>query len=242
MKKVIRKGVFESASSSMHSICITKNDTHITPEELAYHRDSNQDNDETIYLWKGKSWGLHNLDGFGRGPFKFLYTFEDKFRYCLCEYCGYYQFPREDFTEKYNMLFDIAKEVLPTLEELDINTNDIDIYLDKDGNELKYSQVEYSHYDKETNTSYYVYKDENGEEHVAIVDEEHYNEMPAIGPNDHQSMNLVQIFLKAKGIDLKEFLTNKKYVVVINNDEEQLFQRYIRSGLIDMNFIIEIFT
>ena len=35
MKRQIRRGVFETNSSSQHSICIMKNDEHYTPDEFA---------------------------------------------------------------------------------------------------------------------------------------------------------------------------------------------------------------
>ena len=35
MKRQIRRGVFETNSSSQHSLCIMKKDEHYTPDEIA---------------------------------------------------------------------------------------------------------------------------------------------------------------------------------------------------------------
>ena len=69
-------------------------------------------------------------------------------------------------------------------------------------------------------------------------DEEEYMEMPDIGTIDHQSAGLLKNFLKDKGISLKEFLTNRRYVVVIDGDEICDWNRYKASGLIDRSQIL----
>lgn len=47
MKRQIRRGVFETNSSSQHSLCIMKNDEHYTPDEIA----------KDFYLWDDKGTG-----------------------------------------------------------------------------------------------------------------------------------------------------------------------------------------
>lgn len=44
-------------------------------------------------------------------------------------------------------------------------------------------------------------------------------------------------WLNSHGITMKEFLTNKKYVIVQDGDEYRIWEDLIRSGLIDMNAI-----
>ena len=47
LKRQIRRGVFETNSSSQHSLCIMKNDEHYTPDEIA----------KDFYLWDDKTTG-----------------------------------------------------------------------------------------------------------------------------------------------------------------------------------------
>lgn len=241
-KKVIRRNCFETNSSSMHSILITKNDTHVKPEEFTHDFKSNDPYpDDYIYMYNGK-WQLRDVeDGYGRYPFQLLTTFEEKFKYALCEFCGDYYGDEDEFYEKYNELERVASEIVPGLEKLDIYTKDVDIYLDKDGNEIKYKDLKYDGWDSEENATEYYYIDTNGEHQKAIIDTKNYLEVPAIGMIDHQSHGLLTNFLKDKGITLEEFLTNKKYVICIDGDEYCTFDKYRRSGLLDKNFITEIY-
>lgn len=239
-KEVIRENCFETNSSSQHVIVVTKNDAHVIAEELSYEK-YDPDNYEQMYLGKdGKYWYHDIRGGFGRSPFKILTTFKDKVKYALCEYCGYYYPDPEEFDKNYNMIRDIVCEVLPCFVDFDIGKEEFDIYLDKYGNELKHSELEYAGWNKETNESYYLYMDkETGKMVDAVLDEEHVYEFPAIGCIDHQSMGRLREFLKKKGIDLKEFLTNKKYIIVITSDETDEWPRMKASRIINVDYIEE---
>ncbi len=78
MKKQIRRGVFETNSSSMHSLVVTKNSEYYTAEEVK----------ESLYVNKE---GFIQLDQremyFGRTPFDVLTSFEEKLRYTLASLC-----------------------------------------------------------------------------------------------------------------------------------------------------------
>lgn len=54
---------------------------------------------------------------------------------------------------------------------------------------------------------------------------------------DHQSADLLYDFLNEEGITLEEFLTNKKYVIVIDGDEYAEFEKWVKSGLINVDDI-----
>lgn len=241
MKKVIRKNLFESNSSSMHSIVITKNNTHLTEKDFTHDNNNEPYPDDYVYIWKRDgSWHLRDIDeGFGRWPFQILTTFEDKFKYALCEFCGRYYGDEDEFNENYHMMENLAKEIIPGFQKLSIYTKDIDIYIDADGNELTHKELKYDSWDKKNDKPNYYYLDSEEHPHLAILDEENYLEVPNIGSIDHQSMGLLTNFLNDKEIDLKEFLINKRYIVVIDSDEEENWDRVKRSGLIDMNFITE---
>ena len=237
MKK-IRKGCFETNSSSMHSICITKNDVHVTEKELDDH---NYDSDECIYIHNGE-WHIDSVsDGFGRHPFQVLTTFADKFRYALCEYCGYL-YPDDPRWEDYEEMFhQIAYEVAGVTNlKIGYGDRESPLYLDANGHEVPYSKLILG-YNVVTDEDEYYYKDENGVKHLAVKSESEAYYNPNIGMIDHQSAGLLQNFLKDKNISLKEFLSNQKYIIVIDGDEYCDFNRLLNSGIIDKDFIKEIY-
>ena len=238
MKKVIRRNCWETNSSSQHSIIVTKNDMHVSTDELIVNENYNNYNEETLYMHNGKLY-LHDIDdGYGRYPFRFLTTFEEKLKYAMCEYMGCFYGDEQEFLDKYNEFLEIVGEIVPSFEDFDINTKDVDIYTDLDGNELKHNQIKYDHYDKDRKESVFTYVDKDDNKQYAILSD-NYLEVPRIGMIDHQSMGLLKNFLKDKGIDLKEFLTNKRYVIVIDGDEYCDFSKYLKSGLINKDFILE---
>ena len=88
MKRQIRRGVFESNSSSSHSVCVMKRNEHYTPEEIL----------DGLYLWDDHNTGeencvFHTYDHdmeFGRSPFRTLGTFKVKWLYSLAAMCKEY--------------------------------------------------------------------------------------------------------------------------------------------------------
>lgn len=236
--RVIRSSVFETNSSSQHSIIKTKNDIHIDPEKLIWDRDKNPDPENlSMYNGRWELWGIS--EGYGRAPFKILTTFEDKFKYAMCEYLGDIYPDDPEWDKWYDEFSTIAYEIIPGLKEIRIRTEDVDIYNDENGNHIMHKNLRYDHWNEEEGRSEYYYFDDAGNKHAAIFDEDDYMERPDIGMIDHQSMGLLRNYLEHEGIDLKEFLTNKRYCIVITGDEYDDWPRMKFSGLIDMDFIIE---
>lgn len=234
--RVIRNSCFETNSSSMHSIVVTKNDIHVTTEDLI----SNNDNPEHIYISeKGEMsfWSIN--DGYGRSPFELLATFRDKLQYAMCEFLGYKYVDDPEFNEIYGEFFAIAQELIPNLQQFYIMDKEVDIYLDENGNDIPQKDLIYDGFDFENNRGIYVYKDDNGEKHEATLDEEYCMSTPDIGRIDHQSAGILRNFIKSHGITLKEFLTNKKYIIVIDGDEYDTFGTLKNSGLINLDNIVE---
>lgn len=98
MKISIRQGVFETNSSSMHSLCILN------------HSDKNID----IYTNKIDENGIWKFEegelDFYRYPFRFLRTFEDKVKYAIANYESIILIA--DIVKKYNpnfVRFEFAK-------------------------------------------------------------------------------------------------------------------------------------
>ena len=239
IKRTIRYNTFETNSSSQHSICVTKRDVHVDPEEFDYRSEKYPYSDECLWLWDGKLEVRDVDDGYGRWPFQMLTTFKDKLQYAICEFLGYKYVDDDDYDDILEEFNNICREVVPGFEGLKFHTHDVDIYLDENGDPIPRRKLKYEGWDEENKREIYSYKDADGNKKSAIFDEENYYEVPAIGTIDHQSAGLLTNFLKDKGISLKEFLTNKKYVVIVDGDEYCTFQRLQRSGLINLDFIVE---
>ena len=241
-RRVVRKGCFETNSSSMHSILITKNDTHVTNRDLtADYNDADYNQQEHIYIGNDKKINLYGIDnGYGRSPFKFLTSFIDKTKYAMCEFLGHKYVDDDDYEDIYNDFIDIVREFIPEFEDFYIQTMDEDIYLDEDGNQLKRRDVKYDHW--ENGNAVYVYVAKDGTKKNATVSDTDYYEVPDIGVIDHQSSGMLTNFLKEKNISLKEFLTNKKYIIVIDSDEVCEFNNMVDNNLLNKEFIESIYT
>ena len=112
MKRQIRRCVFETNSSSQHSICVMKIDEYYTPEEIY----------EDFFLWNNKETGeekceWHIWDGnleFGRSPFRVLCNFHDKWLYACASLV------REYNDETYKELESLALKHVPGLKKVAI--------------------------------------------------------------------------------------------------------------------------
>lgn len=102
----IRKGVFETNSSSMHSLVIMKNDKYLPKEDLLKSVYVNRDGELTIF------------DGemdYGRSPFSILSTPIDKFLYLIASY--------ENNEEKRKEITEILKEIIPEIKSIKYPTS-----------------------------------------------------------------------------------------------------------------------
>ena len=73
MKRQIRGSVFETNSSSAHSIVIRNVGEHYSAKEIKEH----------TYINRNGEWDIFQYElEFGRSPFKYLATFVDKVRFC----------------------------------------------------------------------------------------------------------------------------------------------------------------
>ena len=112
MKRQIRRGVFETNSSSMHSLTVMKRDDKYTPEEILdglYLFDDNETGEKDCIwnIWE------NSLD-FGRFPFKVLATFKDKWLYACASLVNEY---RDDV---YRELERLAFKYIPNLKKIEL--------------------------------------------------------------------------------------------------------------------------
>ena len=232
--KVIRKGCFETNSSSMHSIVVTNNDVHVTPEDVS---DGGR---ERVYIGKDGGLKLWDIDsGYGRSPFDVLTTFQDKLQYAMCEFLGYKHIDDPEYERIYGEFSDIVRKLIPKFTGFNISKRHEDIYLDEDGNHIMCKNLIYDGWDYVNHREEYSYRDANGKKHKAIFDENNVMEEPNIGTIDHQSAGMLTGFLTSHGITLEEFLTNKKYIVIIDGDEYFTWLEMKNNCLINKSDIVE---
>ena len=177
--KQIRRNVFETNSSSSHSLVITTDDEHYTREEI---NKNFYMTDGIVRLWES------SLE-FYRSPFNMLVTFKDKLRYAIASSSG--------------NLVDECREICKKY---------VDGFTD-----FKFDTKDYV-WDSKVND--YVEADEP---------------IPNYGGTDDYQ---IEGWLKYYNVSLEEFLTNKKYIVVVDGDEYCVWSNIKDSGLVDVKKII----
>lgn len=229
MKRQIRTGVFETNSSSMHSLVIMKNSEYYTPEEILeeiyLHRDL--ETGEESCVWE--PWE-HDMR-FERSPFKTLGTFTDKWLYACASLVSDYN------NEKYKELEALALKYIPGLKKIKLPMTSNSI-ANKDSEKAKDSEY-YQHYGKTEAEliEYLSKKEKDWDMEIEYWESDsgywHYD-MPDTGYTDD---NILSGFLKKEGITLEEYLINKKYVVIVDGDEYCIFDSMKEHGLINMDAI-----
>ena len=178
--KQIRRNVFETNSSSSHSLVITTDNEHYTREEI--NKNFYVTKKGIVRLWES------SLE-FYRSPFDMLVTFKDKLRYAIASSNG--------------NLVDECREICKK-------------YVD-------------GFIDFEFDTKDYVWDSE-------VKDYVETNEpIPNYGGTDDYQ---IDGWLKKYNVSLEEFLTNKRYIVVVDGDEYCVWSNIKDSGLVDMKKII----
>ena len=177
--KQIRRNVFETNSSSSHSLVITTDNEHYTREEI---NKNFYMTDGIVRLWES------SLE-FYRSPFDMLVTFKDKLRYAIASSNG--------------NLVDQCRELC-----------------------CKYVD---GFTDFEFDTKDYVW-DSNVNDYV-----EAKSPVPNYGGTDDYQ---IEGWLKKYNVSLEEFLTNKRYIVVVDGDEYAIYDHIKKSGLFDTSKII----
>ena len=178
--KQIRHNVFETNSSSSHSLVITTDNEHYTREEI---------NDEFYLTKEGKVRLWESSLEFYRSPFDILATFKDKLRYAIASSNG----NLVDECRK------ICKEYIDGFTDFEFDTKD---------------------YVWDSEVKDYVEADEP---------------VPNYGGTDDYE---IEGWLKKYNVSLEEFLTNKRYIVVVDGDEYNTWLHIKDSGLVNTTKII----
>ncbi len=233
MKIQVRNSVFETNSSSMHSIAIIK------PENFKNTMDD-------YYGWQLTSTWLKpgadvetndpillnddSLD-FGRWPFRLLSTMYQKAQYAIASY---------GTEEKFKEISGICKKLTGHGLKTPIQHKWFHYYTTglKDNDEIPDNHIleDYTNvfFDKKKDDWYR--KDKNGKKIYDI--ESDRIDVPYYGDIDHQSMGLLQSFLNKHNITLEQFLADPKYVIIIDGDEYCTWSKMFKAGVcLRENFI-----
>lgn len=217
MKRQIRRGVFESNSSSQHSLVVMKNDDHYTVQEIL----------KGLYIQKDGVWDVCELD-FGRAPFRALGTFKMKWLYACASLVEEYN------DDAYKELEALAFKYVPGLKRIELPMTTTCI-INKDLEENK--DYEYGKTEEELN-KYLEQKEKNwGIETIEYWEDRHGNfcfSIPYTGQTDEP---FLQRFLEHEKLSLEEYLTNRKYVIIQDGDEYCYWQDMKNAGLVNSDAI-----
>ena len=256
MKYQIRKGCFETNSSSMHSLIITKENENVrmTQEEIRdefylneeWYKERHKNNEKEIV--EINSWN----NDFGRSPFSVLSSFRDKLAYAIAEYCGDNYNRIESYIKSEKIFDDVFNPLLINLigcDEIEYGKKDyrrFEIYSDVDGEYLdEVEQVPYKnliYIEKEDRDK--IPEDELISGHYKNISkdgrpiEEAWFNIPDFGTIDHQSSGLLKGFLRDNNLSLEDYLVRKDVVVVIDGDEYDELGNLIECGLIKEDSIV----
>lgn len=177
--KQIRRNVFETNSSSSHSLVITTDNEHYTREEI----------NKNFYMIDGIVRLWESSLEFYRSPFDMLVTFKDKLRYAIASSAGHLV----------DECREICKKYVGGFVDFEFDTKD------------------------------YVWDSEVKDYVEAKSPIPNYG-----GTDDYQ----IEGWLKKYNVSLEEFLTNKRYIVVVDGDEYNCWLHIKDSGLVDTSKII----
>lgn len=228
--KQIRYGVFETNSSSMHSLTVMKRDSKYTPEEIL----------DGFYLWDDKEtgeedcvWPIRYYDlEFGRSPFRALGTFKEKWLYACASLV------REYNDDVYKELVRIALKYVPGLKKIELPMGDDGRIADK--GDIRFADDDYyQQYGKTEDelVDYLKAKEELWGFEIEYRKDSYgywrYNKIIT----GYVDENILGGFLDKERITLEEYLTNKKYVVIQDGDEYGYWHDMKKTGLINMDII-----
>lgn len=254
MKYQVRKGCFESNSSSMHSLVVTKKNSNIrmTREEIReefyldedWYKDRHKNDEKEIV--KIDPWD----NEFGRSPFNVLVTFTDKLAYAVAEYCGN-NYSIKSYLESEKIFDEMFRPLLIRLIGCDDvewdrwDDESFEIYVDGGDNLDEVEEVPYQKL---------IYVDKNERKDLSKDDlvggmyknvdidgrpiEEAWFDVPKFGSIDHASSGLLKRFLKDNNLSLEDYLIRKDVVVVITGDEYSTLSDMFECGLINKDSIV----
>ena len=219
MKRTIRKGCFETNSSSMHSIVVTKNQGNSPVEDsFDYYKQNGKNtcpifDSETMFGW-----------GFGM-----LSTIDAKAKYAFAEFCF-----DQDMVDRISDIFFKNIGVYPewpTIME--------DVFRIAETDErVPWYDVKWIDDPEDPMSEICVLKSELEEGKTSDFTELEWKRVERYSADiDHESSGMLRGFLKDNNISLEDFITKARYVVIVDNDNSCYFDGVLKSGLLDMEKI-----
>lgn len=245
MKIQVRTGMFETNSSSAHSLLIMKKRQTMTQQEIR----------DEFYLdeeWHKDRGNVLKLDfydnNFGRS-FDVLTSFRDKLSYALASMCGSC-YSLKSYIRGENTFHEVFESLLKRLVGVDkvephMDSESFRVYSDTVTDDLNqdyttYEEVPYDDLVRNGNWSYYNKDSEPYYKEICNSgrkQEEIWLEVPKFGSVDHQSAGLLQRFLDKYNITLEDYLIRKDIVVIVDGDECDIFGTMLEAGIVDKNAI-----
>lgn len=253
----IRKGCFETNSSSCHSLVILQKNSNVrmTREEIRHEFYLDSAWAKERYEKEGKEILLIDPweNDFGRSPFSVLTSFREKLSYAVAEYCGN-NYRIKSYLEAEKTFEDVFEPLLIRLIECD---------------EVKWDKTDYRHFEVYADGGDYldeveevpyeklVYVDNPEKEGLTEDDlvgrcyrntdkdgrkiEDAWFDVPDFGSIDHQSFGRLEGFLQENNLTLEDYLVKRDIVVVIDGDEVHELGNLINCGLIERDSIVCIY-
>lgn len=244
MKINVRTGMFETNSSSAHSLLIMKKRQTMTQQEIR----------DEFYLdeeWHKDRGNVLKLDSynndFGRS-FDVLTSFRDKLSYAMASMLGncYKLKSYIEAGDRFEKEFVPLLKKLVGVDEVEMPMDDRDFYVysdtitdDENQNYETYEEVPYDDLVYSENCENGRFKEicKSGRKQEVI-----WLDVPDFGGIDHQSAGLFQGFLKKYGLTLEEYLIRKDIIVIINGDENDILGRMIDNNLLNKEGVQIIFS
>ena len=228
MKRQIRRCVFETNSSSMHSLVVMKKSSIYSKDEILnnFYLSNDKETGEENCIWNIWEDELR----FGRSPFRSLGSFHDKWLYACASLVSEYK------DDVYNELEQIALQHVPGLKKIHMPL--ITEHIPNKDDEKFRDDDYYQEYRKTEDelAEYLMQKEKEWNIEITYWESNGYwcFEKPYTGYVDE---DMLSGFLKEKNISLGEFLLNKRYVVIQDGDEYCYWLDIKETGLIDMDKI-----
>lgn len=228
MKRQIRRCVFETNSSSMHSLVVMKKSNTYSKNEIldGFYLFDDEETGEKDCVWEIRDSDLE----FGRSPFRSLGSFHDKWLYACASLVNEYK------DDVYDKLKRLALQHVPGLKiiKMPLTTGYI-----ADKNNAKFQNDDYyQEFGKTENelVKYLKQKEKDWDIEIEYWESNgfwHF-EKPFTGYVDE---DILSGFLEKENISIEEFLLNKRYVVIQDGDEYCYWDNMKKSGLVNMNII-----
>lgn len=218
--KQIRHSIFETNSSSMHSIVVLgHNGTY--PEDMS---------DDAFIDFSGKMHLYEDELSFGRFPFEILSTFKRKLSYAIASLCQPWM---PDSNANLDKIRDAASKMYTDFKDFEFDTEIIYKFKNSNGDVYAIEKITQEQINKRE-----IIEKCFKEKYQNAADVEIYNNT-IVGDIDHNSENLLKDFLTSHNISVEEFLLNSKYLVIIDGDEYCEWDKCKRTGLVDLKNIAE---